>query len=273
MPEGDTIFRTARTLHRALAGRVVTKFESVYSQLTRVDADAPIAGRVIEKVEARGKHVLMWFSGDLALRTHMRMHGSWHIYRPGERWQRPRHEMRIAIETDAFHAIAFGVPNAELAAADAIERSHAISSLGPDPLADDFDADEAVRRLSDRDDMSIADALLDQSAIAGIGNVYKSEVLFVGRINPFAAVRSLTHDQIAGLVAIAVKLLRTNVAERSTAISGRRTTNRIDPSARVWVYGRGGQPCRRCGTPIAHAKQGPFARTTYWCERCQPANS
>jgi formamidopyrimidine-DNA glycosylase len=104
--------------------------------------------------------------------------------------------------------------------------------------------------------MSIADALLDQSAIAGIGNVYKSEVLFVGRINPFAPVRSLTHDQIAGLVAIAVKLLRTNVAERSTANSGRRTTNRIDPSARVWVYGRGGQPCRRCGTPIAHAKAG-----------------
>src|SRR5262245_59480406 len=110
MPEGDTIFRTARTLHRALAGRVVTNFESVYSQLTRVDADTPLAGRVIERVEARGKHVLMWFSAGgvkaaspLVLRTHMRMHGSWHIYRPGERWQRPRHEMRIAIETDAIH--------------------------------------------------------------------------------------------------------------------------------------------------------------------------
>ena len=299
MPEGDTIFRTARTLHRALAGRVITRFESVYPQLTRVDAGTPVAGRVVERVEARGKHVLMWFGAGhleghleghlkvaptLVLRTHMRMHGSWHIYRPGERWQRPRHEMRIAIETDAIHAIAFGVPSAELAPADAIERSQAISTLGPDPLADHFDADEAVRRLlalsermrvegSDRDDTSIADALLDQSAIAGIGNVYKSEVLFVGRINPFAAVQSLTHDQIAEVVAIAVKLLRANVSESSAVGGGRRTTNRTDPSARLWVYGRGGQPCRRCGTPIAHAKQGPFARMTYWCERCQPAGS
>ena len=271
MPEGDTIFRTARTLDRALAGRVVTKFESVYPQLTRADADAPIAGRIVERVEARGKHLLMWFSNDVVLRTHMRMHGSWHIYRPGERWQRPKHEMRIAIETEAIHAIAFGVPDAELAPADVIERGHAIGTLGPDPLADDFDADEAVRRLSERTDRAIADALLDQSAIAGIGNVYKSEVLFAGRINPFTEVRILAREQIAELVAIAVTLLRANVTERPAAFAGRRTTNRMDPSARLWVYGRGGQPCRRCGAAIAQAKQGSFARVTYWCERCQPS--
>src|SRR5512144_903818 len=176
MPEGDTIFRAARTLHRALAGRVVTRFESVYAQLTRVDTDTPIRGRIVERVEARGKHILIWFAGPecqsvpvneattsdpLVLRTHMRMHGSWHIYRPGERWQRPRHEMRIVIQTEAIHAVAFGFPVAELASAAEIERHPVLSSLGPDLLSADFDASEAVQRLCVRGDMSIADALLD----------------------------------------------------------------------------------------------------------------
>jgi len=269
MPEGDTIFRAARTLHRALAGRVVTRFESVYPQLTRVDADAPISGRVIERVEARGKHVLIWFAGALVLRTHMRMHGSWHIYRPGERWQRPRHEMRIVIETEAIHAVAFSVPVAELAPAAEIERHPVLSSLGPDLLSGDFDASEAVQRLCARGEIAIADALLDQSAIAGIGNVYKSEVLFAGRVHPFTLVRALTPDVVAHLVAIAVTLLRANVSEHAASSGRRQTTGRDAPAARLWVYGRAGKPCRVCGTAISKEAQGPFARATYWCSHCQ----
>jgi endonuclease VIII len=309
MPEGDTIFRTARTLHRALAGRVVTRFESVYPALTRVDADAPLRGRTVERVEARGKHVLMWFSGrleagptseaqswgppfrlrdaaadppkpwrrraggPLILRTHMRMHGSWHVYRPGERWQRPRHEMRILIETDAIHAIAFNVPVAELATAAEIERGPALGRLGPGVLADDFDATDAVRRISERSDMSIADALLDQSAIAGIGNIYKCEALFVAKVHPFAAVASLPPETISHVVAIAAKMMRANVAEPSTGVSTpRRTTHRADPRVRFWVYGRGRHPCRRCGTPIRRDARGADARVTYWCPRCQPSS-
>jgi endonuclease VIII len=278
MPEGDTIHRTARTLHRALAGQVVTRFESVYPHLTRVDADAPLCGRTIERVEARGKHVLMWFSaqswgppsgGPLVLRTHMRMHGSWHIYRPGERWQRPRHEMRIVIETDAIHAIAFTVPVAELATASEIERGPALSTLGPDVLSDDFDASDAARRISERAEMSIADALLDQSAIAGIGNIYKCEALFAAKVHPFALVGSLAPDTIAKVVAAAVKMMRANVAEPAAgAMTARRTTGRANPRARFWVYGRTGQPCRRCGTPIAREARTD-ARVTYWCSRCQ----
>ena len=273
MPEGDTIFRAARTLQRALAGRIVTRFESVYPQLMRVDTDTPIAGRVIERVEARGKHVLMWFSGAdaLVLRTHMRMHGSWHIYRPGERWQRPRHEMRIVIETEAIHAIAFGVPVAELGPASEIERNPVLSTLGPDLLSDNFDAADAVQRLSTRPDLAIADALLDQSAIAGIGNVYKSEVLFAGGVNPFTVVAALSSERLAHLVSIAARLLRANVSEHAaSAVGGRRTTGRDQPNARLWVYGRAGKPCRRCGTVISKRAQGPFARVTYWCSRCQP---
>ena len=273
MPEGDTILRTARTLHRALAGRVVTRFESVYPKLTRVDADAPLSGRTIERVEARGKHVLMWFSGGpLILRTHMRMNGSWHIYRPGERWQRPRHEMRIAIETDVIHAVAFNVPVAELAPASEIERGPALSTLGPDVLSDGFDAGEAARRISERAGMSIADALLDQSAIAGIGNIYKCEALFAARVHPFTLVSALDPTTIARVVETAAALMRANVAERPAHVStARRTTGRADPRARFWVYGRRGQPCRRCGTPIARDARVD-ARVTYWCSRCQPTS-
>jgi endonuclease-8 len=276
MPEGDTIFRAARTLHRALAGHTVARFESVLPALNRVDSEAPLRGRVVERVEARGKHLLIWFSGDLVLRTHMRMHGSWHIYRPGERWQRPHRDMRIVVETDAFHAVAFNVPVAELVTGALLQQHTVVRELGPDPLSDHFSAEDAAERIHGRADMEIADALLDQTAIAGIGNVYKSEVLFGARVNPFTVVRLLTRDQIATIVTVAVRFMRANVLESSPAgirtYAGlRRTTGRADPSASLWVYGRAGQPCRRCGTPISRQKQGPHARSTYWCERCQRA--
>jgi len=202
----------------------------------------------------------------------MRMNGSWHIYRPGERWQRPRHEMRIVIETDVIHAIAFNVPVAELATAAEIERGPALSTLGPDVLADDFDTAGAVQRLSGRADLSIADALLDQSAIAGIGNIYKCEALFAAKVHPFAAVASLPPETIARVVTTAVKMMRANVAEPAAgAMTARRTTGRADPRARFWVYGRRGQPCRRCGTPITRDARVD-ARVTYWCSRCQASS-
>jgi endonuclease-8 len=257
VPEGDTIFRAARTLQRALAGRTVTRFESVFPALSRVDADTPLRGRTIERVEARGKHLLIWFSGALVLRTHMRMHGSWHIYRPHERWQRPHHSMRIVLESQDIHAVAFDVPVAEFATPATLERSRQIRELGPDLLADGVNAAEASARIVARGEAEIADALLDQTAIAGIGNIYKSEVLFAGRVNPFTKVRDLLPADVDRLVATAVKLMRANVAEGA-------------PAARLWVYGRAGRPCRRCGSPISRRRQGPHARSTYWCPRCQP---
>jgi endonuclease VIII len=275
VPEGDTIFRAARTLHRALAGRAVTRFESVFPALTRVDVDAPLTGRTIERVEARGKHLLMWFSGDLILRTHMRMHGSWHLYRPHERWQRPSRDMRIVVETDDFHAVAFNVPVAEFETAASLDRTRPLRDLGPDPLSGDFHGADAVERILSRTGIEIGDALLDQSAIAGIGNVYKSEVLFAGRVNPFAPVETLAREDAERLVNAAVRFMRANVGERASAAIEtyrglRRTTGRADRGGRLWVYGRAGKPCRRCGTLISRRKQGPHARSTYWCEQCQP---
>lgn len=276
MPEGDTIFRAARTLHRALAGRTVTRFESVFPHLSRVDHDTPLRGRIVERVTSRGKHLLITLSGDLVLRTHMRMNGTWHIYRPGERWRRPRHDMRIVIETDAIHAVAFTVPVAEFFPAGDLLRSSPLGDLGPDPLSDDFDAGRAVELLAARGDVPIADALLDQQAMAGIGNVFKSEVLFKAGVNPFVPAGELPRADLERIVAHASRLLRANVAPGArggiTTYGGlRRRSSRDDPSPQHWVYGRAGRPCRRCGTPVSWRKQGPHARSTHWCATCQPS--
>ena len=247
MPEGDTIHRAAHTLDRALAHRVVTRFDSVLPALTRIDEDAPIAGRTVQRVRSQGKHLLIEFSGDLVLRTHMRMNGSWHIYRPGERWQRPHRDMRIVIETATMHAVAFTVPVAEFVTSRELATQDVVAELGPDPLSDTFSPAEAIDRMQAHGDIEIADVLLDQTVIAGIGNVFKSEVLFGARINPFAPVSQLTREQLAAIVDVAVRFMRANVGERAsggivTYAGMRRTTGRADPSARLWVYGRGGQP-------------------------------
>jgi endonuclease-8 len=274
MPEGDTIFRAARTLHRALAGHEVVRFESVFPALTRVDDDTPIAGRRIERVTAAGKHVLMRLSGDLVLRTHMRMNGSWHIYRRGEAWRRPRRDMRIVIATAEFEAVGFNVPVAEFLDPRAMARQDDLRSMGPDLLADRFDAQEALRRFRERPEVSIADALLDQRLVAGAGNVYKSEVLFLCGVNPFARVAAVNDERLLALLATARKHLQANVIDATAAIvtyrGYRRTTRRADPAERLYVYGRAGKPCRTCGTPIEMRAQGPNARLTYWCPRCQP---
>ena len=288
MPEGDTIFRAARTLHRALAGRQVVRFESVLPALTRIHEDSPLTGRTIESVTAAGKHVLMRFSpldvargdhepvewpGGLVLRTHMRMNGSWHIYRPGEKWLRPRRDMRIVVATDAFEAVGFNVPVAELLQDKALARQPDLRLMGPDLLGASFDADEAVRRFRERPALAIADALLNQRVVAGAGNVYKSEVLFLCGVDPFRRVDRVTDEQLRAILETARKHLKANVIDPTAAIvtyrGYRRTTRRADPSERLYVYGRARKPCRKCGTRIEVRAQGPNARLTYWCPACQ----
>jgi endonuclease-8 len=273
VPEGDAIYRTARTLHRALAGETVTRFESVLPALTRVHEDAPITGRQVERVEAAGKHVLMRFSGSLVLRTHMRMNGSWHIYRPGERWRRPRRDMRVVIATERFEAVAFNVPVAEFLGSEDEARHADLRAMGPDLLGDTFDEAEALRRIRLRGREAVADVLLNQRVVAGIGNVYKSEVLFICRVNPFTPADGVADERVGDLLKTARKLLRANVSTLgggiTTYIGFRRTRGR-DESQRRYVYGRARRPCRRCGTPIRVQAQGPHARLTYWCPACQP---
>jgi endonuclease-8 len=273
MPEGDTIFRAARTLHRALAGQQVTAFESMLPALNRVNDDAPLAGRTIERVRSTGKHLLIHFSGDLVLRTHMRMNGSWHIYRPGEKWQRPRRDMRILLATAGFEAVGFNIPVAEFMSERAMAKHAALRSLGPDVLADDFDATKVLDNLRARSQSEIAEVLLNQRVLAGLGNVYKSEVLFMCRVNPFTRVQDVSDSDLTSLVDASRRVLKTNVSqglELMTTYSGlRRTTGRSDPRDRLWVYGRARLPCRRCATAVRVRKQGPDARLTYWCPQCQ----
>jgi endonuclease-8 len=205
----------------------------------------------------------------------MRMNGSWHLYRPGERWRRPRGAMRVVVETAPWVAVGFDLAVAELLRFAALARQRDLRRLGPDLLAAEFDAAEAERRLRARAGAGIADALLDQSALAGIGNVFKSEILFVAGVSPFRRVASLSDEEVRSIVAIARRLLLANVGPAKgdgivTYTGGRRTTGRANPSERQWVYGRSGEPCRRCGARIEYARQGRDARGTYWCPGCQP---
>jgi len=275
VPEGDTIFRAARTLNRALSGHTITRFETVLPQLSRVDQDCPIVGRTIEAVESRGKWMLMRFSGDLTLLTHMRMNGSWHIYRPGESWRRGRHRMRVMIETASFVAVGFDVPVAEFHDSPSLARHPNLARLGQDILGEEFDPQAATLRLREFGNLPIGEALLRQSMIAGIGNVYKSEVCFACRVNPFRQVSSLSDAEALCLITKAQEYMRANITDHSgdgivTYTGFRRTTRRADHGARLWVYARHNQPCRQCGAAIQSRKQGEAARVTFWCPECQP---
>jgi len=276
MPEGDTIFRTARTLGRALAGKQVTVFRSTYPLLTRFNEDTPVRGQIVERVEARGKWLLIHFSGGGTLVTHMLMSGSWHIYRHGERWQQPRTNMRIVIENCDYIAVGFRVPVAEMHTAQSLARERRIPNPEIDVLSPAFNAAEVACRIQAQAGEEIADVLLHQEVLAGVGNVFKSEICFVTGINPFCKVSELSTDQVQSSIAAAQKLVRANVLENSgdtiVTYSGRRrrTTHESDPGASLWVYGRNGEPCRRCGEPIRRRIQGPDARVTFWCQACQP---
>jgi endonuclease VIII len=272
MPEGDTIFRAARTLHTYMAGDVVTRFESMFPAVNRIAEDHPIVGRTIESVSARGKHLLFSFSGDLVLRTHLRMNGSWHIYPTGARWHRPVRDMRVLVCTARACGVGFNVPVAELLSAADLQRHAQIQALGPDLLGEPFDREEALRRMKDRAADPIADVLLNQRVMAGIGNVFKSEVLFLAGVHPFATAASLADAELRRIVDVARQQLAANVLTKSQTLSlatGRRTTRSLSPHEKLWVYSRGGRPCRRCGTPIHSTKTGPDARVTFWCPACQ----
>jgi len=216
----------------------------------------------------------MRFSGGLTLLTHMLMSGSWHIYRPEEKWQRPSRDMRIVIKTEKIWAVAFNVPVAEFHTNDTLRRRQGFRSLGQDVLDPDFDPAKSIAALRARSDLLVGEALLSQSIMAGLGNVFKSEVCFACGVNPFRRVHTLTDEELLCLVNTARKFLLANVTDSSgnqiTTYTGiRSTTGRANEQERLWVYGRRGEPCRNCATPIESRKQGEDARTTFWCPACQ----
>jgi endonuclease VIII len=291
VPEGDTLHRAAKNLSRAMVGMKVTLFESEYAHLKVAADNHPIVGETVESVTAIGKHLLMRFSNGFTLRTHMRMNGSWHIYREGEKWQRPRSALRLRLivenslslhsvhsgeragERGSFEIVGFDIPVAELVNDRQLARGE-VGKLGPDLLSDDFDLDAAITRLRALDAQPIGELLLNQRVASGIGNVYKSEVCFLCGVRPDRRGADVTDEELRNLYATAQKLMHLNVATGgdegiNTYFGLRRTTRANDPSQNLWVYGREGEPCRKCQTPIQFFKQGLGARSTYFCPTCQ----
>jgi endonuclease VIII len=264
LPEGDTIFKTAAALRPLLVGQQILT--------ARASRPGPAIERVIGShvtvVEPVGKHMLIRFDNGLALHTHLRMGGSWHRYAPGESWRRPAWQARVVLEVPGHVIVCFGAPVVELMPDRALALHGGLQRLGPDLLSDSFDAEASLQRLRRHAHAEIAEALLDQTNLAGIGNVFKSEILFIERINPWTHVSTLDDEALRRLISTAEMLLRQNVSP------GRphRITTRVDSAGRdsVWVYSRMNRSCLRCGTPIRSQRQGRLSRLTYWCPTCQP---
>ena len=259
MPEGDTVYLAATRLNEAMAGRELTKTDFRVPRHATLD----LSGKVLENVVPRGKHLLFRIEGGHTLHTHYKMEGSWHIYRHGQRWDGPDHEVRAVLATDDRVAVGFRLAIVEVIPSAA--ESEAVGHLGPDPLQPDWDLDEAVRRFRAHPTDEIGTVVLDQSVIAGPGNVYKSEICFLRGIHP----RTLVGDvpDLEGFVALLARLMQANRTTGMQITTGDTRRGRMQ-----WVYGRARQPCRRCGTKIERSMQPGYGgdRVTFHCPSCQP---
>jgi endonuclease-8 len=274
VPEGDTLFRTAAVLREALLGRTVRRAWG------RPGGPAleRLRDRRVESVEARGKHLLIGLSGGLTLHTHLRMHGSWHRYRPREAWRRSPARAVAVLEMPEAVAVCFDAPTVELLPTRGLAHHPVLGTLGPDLLDPGLETAAVAARLGDRAlaAVPLGEALLDQTILAGLGNVYRSEVCFLAGLDPTARLGDLDPAVVRHVAGLALDLLRANrlrparattpdLLGASLASSGPRR-----PGQELWVYRRTGRPCRRCGTPIRSAAGGALARRWYWCPRCQP---
>ena len=246
MPEGDTIWRTAAALRRRIAGRVVSD--------ARPASIGRLKGRRLESIEPNGKHLVMQFEGGLALHSHMRMTGAWHLYGIGERWRQPERRATAVLSFDDVVAVCFAAPVMELVR----DARQPVAHLGPDILVEPFDLDEVIRRARASEAPTLGELLLEQRVCAGIGNIYKCESLWGLRLDPWLRPAALDDERLRRLYLAARDLMRRNLV---TPIARQRRA----------VHGQGGRPCPRCGTSIQIRAQGQQARLTYFCPRCQGA--
>lgn len=261
MPEGDTVYRTARTLDQALRGSILTGCDIRVPAFATVD----LTGQTVHEVVSRGKHLLHRV-GETSIHSHLKMEGAWHLYRPGTRWQRPAFQARIVLQTAEWVAVGFELGVLELVPTRA--EAEVVGYLGPDLLDVAWsaaDAAEAAVRLAAQGEQPIIVALADQRNLAGLGNVYVNELCFLRGLLPTRPMAEVT--DVPGLVRLARRLLLVN-KDRDE----RTTTGNLRRGAQTWVYGRGGQACRRCGTRIQRSTLGrsdALQRNTFWCPRCQ----
>lgn len=259
MPEGDSAYRVAAQLDRALSGRILTQFQIRTGTLARAD----LSGETVQNAEAFGKHIIVRI-GEYSLHSHMLMDGTWHLYLPGIRWRRPAHQARLVLGNDQVQAVGFLVGKIRLVRTD--QESKLIGHLGPDPLKPEWNnggLEKATRNLA-ADHRSIHVALLDQSNVAGFGNEYANEICFLAGIDPAAPAAQM---DVRSCLVIGARLIRANLGRVE-----RTTTGDTRPGKRLYVYGRAGQPCRRCGETIRFTRLGAAPssmRHVYWCPSCQ----
>jgi endonuclease-8 len=260
MPEGDTIHRTAAALRTALVGRPLTRFDA-----PRLFGPRPTLGRVVELVESHGKHLeIMWDDG-LVLHTHMRLTGSWHLYRAGEGWRKPDTQVRVVIQVPEWVAVCFNAPVVETYREFDVHRHPGFGRLGPDLItASAEDLDLCARRMCEypEPEAMVAEVLLDQHVACGVGNVYRSEVLWACELSPFAPVSALQQADCVQLINAAARMLRANL---------RQSHRVVQPDVRggLAVYGRIGQRCARCGDTVKMRRVGEYQRVVYFCPGCQ----
>jgi endonuclease VIII len=259
MPEGDVVWRTARQLHEALAGQVLVRSDFRVPRF----ATATLTGRTVTESVSRGKHLLTRVEGDITVHTHLKMDGSWRIS-PAAGYPLRDHRIRLILANEQWQAVGFLLGIVELIRTT--KEAAAVGHLGPDLLGPDWDASEAVRRLTTDPARTIGEALLDQRNLAGIGTIYRAETLFLRGVSPWRQVGDV--PDLPELVELAHGLLDANKARAGSVTTGDSTRGR-----QLWVYGRAERPCRRCGTLIQRASLGPATedRLAFWCPRCQPA--
>jgi endonuclease VIII len=259
MPEGDTIHRAATRLGAVLASQVIERATSRWLG----DATNSLPGRQIKEVQARGKHLLIMLDDDRAIHSHMGMTGSWHIYRPGEPWQKPAHRAALSLECPDACVVCFTPKLLELLTATRLRRHDYLNRLGPDLLAGPPADNTVLARFRQCNDLPIGQVIMNQTVISGIGNVYKSELLFHFQLHPQTLVRQIEDQQLLQLTTKASDMMSQNLDGRP------RTTRYALDGGRFYVYGRSGKPCYSCGTPIELIRQGDAGRSTYFCPRCQ----
>ena len=265
MPEGDTIHKIANFLAPALAGQEVRGLT-----LARPATNRPMAGCRIREVTARGKHLYIAFDNDLALRSHLGMYGSWHHYAPGAAWRKPATQASVVLETAKRTYVCFNAKDVEWVRTPSVRQRVLDMRLGPDLTTGDVALETLPRRARAllEPDVPLVDVLLDQRVASGIGNVYKSELLFIRRLAPLLPLGDTPDAVIVACYALASKLLRGNLG------GGKRVTRfESDGAGRLWVYGRSGSACLRCEEPIRYARLGRHHRGTYWCSACQSADA
>ena len=259
MPEGDTLHRVALQITRQIRGKRAEAARA-RPELTRAPQ---LAGHTLENAEARGKHLLLDFDSGLSVHSHLGMTGSWHIYPRGERWRKPAQRAALALRFDSHDLVCFSPKMIEVESTARVRRNRFVAGLGPDLLADDFDMVEALARLRGHGRRPIGEALMDQRLVAGIGNVYKSEVLFINRLDPFRPVADFDDETLRECLRSARHFMRRNLEGLRRKFRGSTLGDRL------WAYRRRGMPCLECATPIRMRRQGEAARSTYYCPRCQ----